>query len=112
MCKNSFLLPLSKPVRDRGQGAPCRCLWWPRRRRLERLGARAPREKGRGRRGDQALVLTGGGEERGRPEFELRRRRSSGLQLSPAAAASVQGQGDGAGAGLGRHAQQGLRLPL
>jgi hypothetical protein len=35
------------------------------RRRRERLGARAPREKGRGRRGDQALVLTGGGEERG-----------------------------------------------
>jgi hypothetical protein len=103
-----FIPYLSARYRGRGGGGPRgpNCQW------LTRSPARPRWGKGRGSRGDQALVLTGGGEERGQPELELRRRRSSGLQLSLAAAASAQGQGDGVGAGLGRRTQQGQRLPL
>jgi hypothetical protein len=71
-CKNSFFI---LGTEQRAGGHPAGGSSGLRRRRLERLGVRAPREKGRGERGDQDGVLTSGGEGRGAARTAGRRQR-------------------------------------
>jgi hypothetical protein len=75
-----FIPYLSARYRGRGGGGPRgpNCQW------LTRSPARPRWGKGRGSRGDQALVLTGGGEERERPVLKVN---AGGLVRAPGAAA-------------------------